>query len=244
MKKLYIFIILSISISSIGFSQQEKPLLISKLTNNIYIYTTYNTYNGEKMPANGLYVTTDEGVILIETPWDESQFQPLLDSIESKHHKKVMFSISTHSHEDRTAGIEYYKSKGIKTYSSAITDSISKITGKNRAAFLFNNDTTFKLGTEVVKTYFPGKGHTPDNIVIWFEKQKVLYGGCFIKSSDATDLGNLNDATPDQWLTSVNKVKMKFKSPKYIIPGHDDWKDGKGLFQTEFLLKQYLKNTH
>ena len=241
MKKLYIFIILSISISSIGFSQHVKPLLISKLTNNIYIYTTYNTYYGEKVPANGLYVTTDEGVILIETPWDKSQFQPLLDSIESKHNKRVMFSISTHSHEDRTAGIEYYKSKGIKTYTSKLTDSISKITGKNRAAFIFNNDTSFKLGTEVIKTYYPGKGHTPDNIVIWFEKKKVLYGGCFIKSSDATDLGNLNDATPDQWLTSVNKVKMKFKSPKYIIPGHDDWKDGKGLLQTEYLLKQYLK---
>ena len=241
MKKLYIFIILSIIIPFIGFSQQEKRLLISKLTDHIYIYTTFNTYNGSKVPANGLYVTTDEGVILIETPWDESQFQPLLDSIEFKHHKKVMFSISTHSHEDRTAGIEYYKSKGIKTYTSNQTDSISKITGKNRAAFLFNNDTTFKLGAEVVKTFFPGKGHTPDNIIIWFEKEKVLYGGCFIKSGDAADLGNLNDATPDQWLTSVNKVKMKFKSPKYIIPGHDDWNDGKGLFQTEYLLKLYLK---
>ena len=88
MKKLYIFIILSIIIPFIGVSQQEKPLLISKLTNNIYIYTTYNIYNGEKVPANGLYVTTNEGVILIETPWDKSQFKPLLDSIESKHHKK------------------------------------------------------------------------------------------------------------------------------------------------------------
>lgn len=242
MKKLYLALFFSITIQLIGFSQSEKKLLISKLTDSIYIYTTYNTYNGYKVPANGLYITTEEGVILIETPWDESQFQPLLDSIESRHHKKVIFSISTHSHEDRTAGLEYYRSKGIKTYTSVLTDSISTITGKNRAAFLFNNDTTFKLGTEVVKTYFPGKGHTPDNIIIWFERDKILYGGCFIKSSDATDLGNLNDATPDQWLTSIEKVMIKFKSAKYIIPGHDDWKDGKGLLQTEHLLKQFLKN--
>ena len=242
MKKLYIFIILSIIIPFIGVSQQEKPLLISKLTNNIYIYTTYNIYNGEKVPANGLYVTTNEGVILIETPWDKSQFQPLLDSIESKHHKKVIYSISTHSHADRTAGLDYYNFIGIKTYTSSLTDSISSITGENRAAFLFYNDTTFSLGNENVKTYYIGKGHTADNIVIWFEQEKVLYGGCLIKSGDATDLGNINDASLEEWAKTINKIKSKFKAAKFIIPGHDDWIDGKGLFQTEYLLKKYFKN--
>jgi len=39
------------------------------------------------------------------------QFQPLLDNIAIKHKMKAIFCIATHSREDRTAGLEYFKNK-------------------------------------------------------------------------------------------------------------------------------------
>jgi len=214
----------------------QKPLEVRQLVKNIYVYTTYNTYQNSRVPANGLYVLTVKGAILIDTPWDTSQFQPLLDHIKRAHRQRVIFAIATHSHEDRTAGLVYYADKGIKTYTSAMTDSISSHSKGHRAKNLFTKDTSFVFGSVNVQTYYPGKGHTPDNLTIWFEKEKVLYGGCFIKSGDAEDLGNMNDASVTDWKVSIHKLKNKFQSARFIVPGHGNWTDGKGIRQTEYLL--------
>ena len=79
------------------FGQTEyQKLKISHLTGDFYIYTTYNTYEGNQIPANGMYIVTYDGVVLFDTPWDTTQFQPLLDSIKAKHNKPVTTCIATH----------------------------------------------------------------------------------------------------------------------------------------------------
>ena len=216
---------------------QQKPLGITPLKKNFYVFTTYKTFNGKPMSANGMYVVTHDGIIMIDTPWDETQFQPLLDSIEKKHHKKVVLCVATHSHNDRSGGLEYYTSKGIKTYTTQQTDDISKESGDKRAEFTFKNDTIFTVGEYTFQTYYAGEGHTKDNIVIEFPKDKVLYGGCLIKSTEAKDLGYTGEANIQTWDTTLLKVKKKFKNPKYIITGHQDWRNTQSIQHTLNLIK-------
>ncbi len=85
----------------------EDKLIISKLTGDFYVYTTFQTINGTLFPSNSMYIITDGGAVMIDTPWDKTQFQPLLDSIKSKHNKEVMLCISTHFHDDRIAGLDF-----------------------------------------------------------------------------------------------------------------------------------------
>ncbi|HEY1055132.1 MAG TPA: BlaB/IND/MUS family subclass B1 metallo-beta-lactamase, partial [Emticicia sp.] len=212
------------SISSFG---QTNRLDIKHLTGDFYVYTTYNDYKGTLYPANSMYVVTKDGVVMIDTPWDENQMLPLLDSIERRHNKKVVMSISTHFHADRTAGLNILKAKGIKTYSSLQTWELCKKFNEQEAEYHFRKDTTFKVGEYSFKTYYPGEGHAPDNIMVWFEKDKVLYGGCFIKSTEATDVGNLSDANPVEWEKSLTRSIKKYPAPKYVIPGHLSWKSNK-----------------
>jgi len=77
-------------------------LSISHLTGPLYVYTTYRLAGGTPFPANGLYLVADQVAVLIDNPWDTTQLQPLLDSIEQKYHQKVVLSLSTHFHDDRT----------------------------------------------------------------------------------------------------------------------------------------------
>lgn len=169
------------SINSFG-QAKNYPLEITHLKEGFYVYVNYGTYNNEPFPANAMYLVTNKGVVLFDTPWDERYYQPLLDSIWKKHHQKVTMCISTHFHKDRTGGLKYYRSKGIKTFTTYQTDSLSKMHDENRAQFLMSNDTTFHIGRYSFQTYYPGPGHTIDNIVILFPNEKLLYGGCFIKS--------------------------------------------------------------
>jgi metallo-beta-lactamase class B len=231
-------LLLSISL----FGQTETPSLkITHLTGDFYIFTTYRTFKDKPMPSNGLYFLTDKGAVLIDTPWDTTQFQPLLDSIEFKHKKKVVLCIATHSHEDRTGGLEFLRQKGIKTYTTKQTDEISKERGEKRAEFYFTKDTTFNVGNYSFQTYYCGEGHTKDNIVIWFGKDKILYGGCVIKSVEATDLGYIGESNLDAWPVTLTNIKKKFPNYKFIIPGHQDWTSIKSLDHTLDLLRQSKK---
>jgi len=204
-------------------------LKISRLTENFYVFTTYSNYQGSKYPANGMYVVSDEGVLLFDSPWDTTQFQPLLDTIMSRHKKPVVFCIATHFHEDRTAGLEFYKSKGVKTYTTIKTDSISKARGMKRGEFMIGRDTTMRFGQYSFEIIYPGPGHAPDNIIAWFGKEKILYGGCLIKSTDDKTLGNLGDANLKAYAGTLKYVERRCPDPHYIIPGHNSWKNKKSL---------------
>jgi len=64
----------------LGQAENTNPK-IAHLTREFFIYSTYNTYQGNQVPANGMYLVTNIGIVMFDTPWDKTQFQPLLDSI-------------------------------------------------------------------------------------------------------------------------------------------------------------------
>ncbi len=236
MKK--IIFILSIFITLNSFSQELK---IEKVTCNFYVYTTFNLYKGELVSANAMYVLTSEGAILFDTPWDSTQYEPLIDSIWIRHHQKIIMVIGTHSHNDRSAGFSFFQKKGIATYAIALTDSFLVKDHHAPSTNILQPDQKFNIGNESFEVYFPGAGHTLDNIVAWFPKEKLLYGGCFIKSAEATDLGYIKESDTKEWPKSIERIKKKFGKPAYVISGHDDWHDASSLDHTLQLLTEFNK---
>jgi glyoxylase-like metal-dependent hydrolase (beta-lactamase superfamily II) len=240
MKYLAFLVVLFISLKL----QAQQPLQISRLTGDLYVFTTYKDYDGEPFPANGMYAVTNSGVILIDMPWDTTQTLPLLDSIRARHHKEVVMSISTHFHDDRTGGITILQRQGVKTYSSVSTKQWCKKEHKPQAQYTFSRDTVFTIGGLQVQTFYPGPGHTQDNIVVWFPQAKVLYGGCFIKSMETDNIGNLSDADPRAWVTSLHQLVRRYPAVKYVVPGHQAWSGPELLQHTLDIVQAYNKNKH
>ncbi len=236
-----VFIFLFFAKQSFGQTPVGK-LEIRHLTGDFYIYITYGMYKGTPVPANGMYLVTSQGAVMFDTPWDTTQFQPLLDSIMIRHHKKVIICVATHFHGDRTNGLEYYSKAGIRTYTTKQTDDSSRARNEKRAEYLIYKDTVFKTGQYSFQTFYAGPGHTADNIVIWFEKEKILYGGCLVKSIEATDLGYLGDAKVKEWGSTIRRIQSRCKSPEYIIPGHDAWDSKDALTHTLELINNYKGN--
>lgn len=235
MKLLFTFLLAVLF--SAAFAQQPK-LQIRHITGNIYAYTTYSTYKNTITDANAVYLVTPKGVVVIDAPWDPSQFQSFLDSIRLKHHQRVALAIATHSHEDRAGGLAFFKSKGIKTYTSLRTDQILEAHKAPRAEFTFSKDTIFTLGGYKIGTYYAGAGHTTDNLVIWFGKDQVLFGGCLVKSVESKDLGYIAEADLNAWPKSINKLKEKYPDAKYVVTGHQAWKGQESLDYTLELLSE------
>lgn len=241
MRNLFLFLLIGFSTSSFG---QTSKLQINHLIDNFYIFTTYQEYKGELFPANGMYVLTNEGAILFDTPWDTTQFQPLLDSIKSKHNQEVILCIATHAHNDRTAGFAFYQSIGIKTFATQQTDQICEKEGIPRPEFILDPTALFNVGNTTFEIYYGGPGHTSDNIVIWFATQKILYAGCLIKSIEANNLGFVGDANVDEWIQTIKNIQKRFKKPVFVIPGHQNWLDVNALKHTKKLVRRHKRKTN
>ncbi len=243
MRKIILILFTLFTFNSISAQENFVKLKITHLAGDFYVYTTYNTYENSQIPANGMYLVTNDGVVMFDTPWDTTQFQPLLDSIKVKHQKNVVMCFATHWHSDKTAGLEYYRQQGIQTYTTVLTDELSKKNNKRRAEFLMANDSVFNLGQYSFETYYPGPGHTEDNIVIWFKNEKILYGGCLIKGADDENLGYLGDVNIQAYATTLKNVQQKCKKPKFIIIAHSDWNNLNSLSHSLMMAKKLKKES-
>ncbi|KEK22647.1 subclass B1 metallo-beta-lactamase [Bacillus gaemokensis] len=216
---------------------QEGTISISQLNSYVWVHTEVGYFNGETVPSNGLILNTSKGLVLIESSWDDKLTKELIEMIEKKFHKPITDAIITHAHADRIGGIKTLKEKGVKVHSTALTATLAKKYGYEEPIADLKEITNMKFGNMKVEAFYPGKGHTEDNITVWLPQYKILFGGCLVKSADAKDLGNVADAYVDEWSHSVGKVMSRYKNIKSVVPGHGEVGDSRLLSHTLDLLK-------
>lgn len=228
MKRRLLLLCLLLFAKNLALGQALPQMTIAPLTKNFYVVTSYGYPDKGKpaFPANSLFVVTDAGIILIDTPWGEEQTQQLADTLEKTYHKKIVLCIATHFHADKTIGFDVLKKQGTTTYTGKLTYTMAKQHGEKLPEFTFAKDTTFNVGGITLKTFYPGEGHTKDNIVVWFPNEMVLVGGCLVKSLDTDSKGFTGDANLKQWPISVENVIRWYGHAKYVIPGHQGWHGG------------------
>jgi metallo-beta-lactamase class B len=212
------------------FGQSRSPITLSKIEDSVWVHTTYKLYDNYTLPSNGLIIQTSTGLVLIDTPWDDSLTVELLDSAKKRFNQDVVFAIITHAHVDRIGGIRTLHKKRIKVVSIALTCRKAKELGFEVPEQVLATDTTFVVGHERLELFYPGAGHTVDNSVVWIPERKILFGGCLVKAELFTNLGNVTDADLKEWPRSIYKVMDKFPAVKVVIPGHGN-SGGKKLLQ-------------
>lgn len=90
-------------------------------------------------------------------------------------------------------GLKAFDEKGIPSYAYVKTIELAKennyVVPKNG----FTDTLILKVGDAHIIAKFLGEGHTKDNIVGYFPSENVMFGGCLIKTLDASK-GYLGDA--------------------------------------------------
>ena len=64
-----------------------------------------------------------------------------------------------------------------------------------------------------LKVFYPGPGHTSDNITVGIDGTDIAFGGCLIKDSKAKSLGNLGDADTEHYAASARAFGAAFRWP-------------------------------
>jgi glyoxylase-like metal-dependent hydrolase (beta-lactamase superfamily II) len=215
----YLLLILVTVATCTVAKENSTTLQIKQIDNGVFLHTSYKMI-GEYglVDSNGLVVVNGHQAIIIDTPWSEDDTEKLLSWIRGKG-LNVEASVSTHSHEDRTAGIQALNSESIPTYTSELTNEILVREGKPTATNVFDNS-EFSLFDGLVEVFYPGAGHTEDNLVVWLPENSILFGGCLVRSLEWEGLGFTGDASVNSWADSIRKIQSKYTKIETIVPGH------------------------
>lgn len=230
--------------SSIGFAQTievNKDIHVKKLTDKAYLYTAWaDVGSWGRVGSNGLILVDKDRAYLFDTPMHETQTIELTDWIRTNLKARIVGFVPGHWHSDCVGGMDYLNRQGVKTYADKQTNEILKKKGLPQAKSSFSDSVVLKLNDIEIKCYYLGGGHATDNIVTWIPSEKILFGGCMLKDTLTTGLGNTADAAPlNEWLQTVQSVGKKFKQAKIVIPGHGEIG---GLEIVEHTQKILIKN--
>ena len=170
--------------------------------------------------SNALLVVGEKESVLIDTPATNEQTAVVLDWAEQKLRRPVRHLIATHWHEDRMGGIDVVEKRGIETYSIARTIELARQHGLRTPKQELRAEESLALAGVKLEAFYPGHGHTVDNIVVWVPSDRVLHGGCFVKSAASRTLGNLKEISVPEWRKGVAVVRQRYPQASVVVPGH------------------------
>lgn len=232
------YLLLLALISCLSFAGEDLPdLKIIEIDKGVFLHKSYSQVDGWGLvSANGLVVVNDRKAFIVDTPWSDRDTEKLVNWIRSKNYE-LLGSISTHSHDDRTAGIKWLNNHSITTYATELTNNILRDEGKEQARNSLEGDEN-AIANGSLEVFYPGGGHTIDNVVVWLPKHKILFGGCFVRSLETNGLGYTGEAHIHEWPSSAEKLLAKYPKAKIVVPGHGNIGDIELLRHTKFLAKK------
>lgn len=200
----------------------SEDLVIIQISDNAFLHTSYlQTNDFGNVPCNGMVVRNSNEVVIFDTPTNNKSAEELIKFLTEKLHCKINAIVPTHFHDDCLGGLAAFHKSKIPSFGNLSTIELAKANNVVVPQNGFNDSLKLRLGnTYAVVKYF-GQGHTKDNVVGYFLKENILFGGCLIKELQATK-GYLGDANVGEWSSTVDKVKKEYPNVKIVIPGHGE----------------------
>lgn len=190
------------------------------LAPHVWIHTSYRDIPPwGAIPTHGLVVEVDGQRVLVDTAWTEDQTAEILRWSSPP----ISVAVVTHAHDDKMGGIPALHAAGIDTYAHPLSNADAPERGLTpaRHALAFEEAAT-SLFEGALEIFYPGGGHTRDNIVVYLPVSRVLFGGCLIRPGDADGLGNTADADVAHWAEAVRSVQRRFPEAAIVVPSHGD----------------------
>ncbi|HEX2094518.1 MAG TPA: subclass B1 metallo-beta-lactamase [Longimicrobiaceae bacterium] len=200
-----------------SWTELGEGVRVRPLTEGVWIHYTEKDGVG----ANGLVVTTDSGTVLVDTGWNGAQTRQILAWAAEQLKQPVTRAVVTHAHDDRMGGMDVLREVSIPTTALDRTAERARAQGWLQPDDL-RPTTQEPFEVAGLEAFFPGPAHSPDNLVLWIPRRRVLFGGCMVKSAGARSLGFVGDAAVDRWPDATRRVLARYGNADWVVPGHGD----------------------
>ena len=205
------FLVLMSSAGAV-FAQEAK---LMEALPNIYCMVD-PTGNG----ANATFITTKEGVIVIDTRGSEKEAKQVLKAIREATQQPVIYVVNSHFHKENVAGNSVFTTaRTIIAQQQALAMIVTEAERENRKVtppnLSFEKKLELKLGKYHLKLVHPGPGHTEGDLYVYIPKWRILITGGMVFNHIIPFLG---DSAIDSWIDGL--VEMEDLDAEVIVPGH------------------------
>lgn len=230
------------------YSQSKDRIVVNPdielipLGDSLYIHTSWiEIPDYGRFPSNGMVIIRKGKALLIDTPNNNEQTQQLFDFCKDSMDVDIVKVIVGHFHSDCLGGLEFLHSKNVESISGDLTKQKCEELSLPIPKTSFSETLSINFEGEPIECFYPGGGHTADNIVVYVPGSRILFGGCLIKSINSSGLGNTADAVISSWARSVSTVISRYHDIEAVVPGHGKYGDKKLLQYTIDLVNEFHK---
>lgn len=247
MKSFLILLLFWLNLSGFVCANDHKIIPVTKdiqlieIATGLYIHQSFTHTETGSFSSNGLLVIKNGKALMIDTPMTIEETKIIDQFVNDSLQATIQLFIGGHYHNDCIGGIDYLKTIGAHTILGALTKEKCVEFNLPLPHQTFEKELHFTFEEIPVECFYPGAGHSIDNIVVYFPDQGILYGGCLVKSTDSRGMGNLADAVPLVWGNTIQNVMTAYPEVKCVIPGHGNHGGLELLSHTLELTQQYFK---
>ena len=170
--------------------------------------------------ANATFITTKEGVIVIDTRGNEKEAGQVLNAIREATQQPVVYVVNSHFHKENISGNGVFKSaRTLIAHKQALAMIVIEAERENRKVtppnLAFEKKLELKLGKYHLKLVHPGPAHTEGDLYIYIPKWRILITGGMVFNHIIPFLG---DSNVESWIHAL--VEMEDLDAEVIVPGH------------------------
>jgi cyclase len=194
--------------------------------------------------CNPSFVTTSDGVVVIDTP--QLPTKAVAMRAEAESHGPIRYLVNTEHHVDHIFGNWYFKGAGTVIHHRGVFDNFMVVTpdldpyayaaeaiptddpdgaaifperdaydaDPNKATVVFTGDVTLRVGDHTFQLLHT-PGHTPGQIAVFVPEERVVFTGDTVFSECQTWLMTSNVV---QWLAALERIRGL--DVDCIVPGH------------------------
>jgi glyoxylase-like metal-dependent hydrolase (beta-lactamase superfamily II) len=186
--------------------------------------------------SNAAFVVTRDGVVVVDALGSPALAQELLAEIRRITPAPVRYVIVTHYHADHVYGLQAFKAAGatvvahrdgqlylnsdtaalrLQASREELAPAVDANTRLVAADRWIDGPTTIRLGGVDFLLQPAGPAHTPEDLVVWVPKQKLLLAGDIVFRGRVPFVGQ---ADSGRWIGALDKL-LSFDA-QVIVPGH------------------------
>ncbi len=210
---------------------------MQRVTDNVCTDTTLRG-------CNPSYVTTGDGVVVIDTPQLPTRAVAMRQEAES--HGPIRYLVNTEHHVDHIFGNYYFKGAGTVVNHQGLYDNFMVLTpdldpyeyaheaiptddpegeaifpprdeyyaDPNKGRIVFTGDLTLRVGEHTFRLLHT-PGHTPGQLAVHVPEERVVFTGDTIFNECQTWLMTSN---VEEWLAALDRIKAL--DVDHVVPGH------------------------
>ena len=170
--------------------------------------------------ANSTFITTREGVIVIDTRGSEEEAGQVLKAIGKMTKQPVVYVVNSHFHKENISGNGVFKSaRTLIAQKRALAMIVIEAEQEKRAItppnLAFDRTVEIKLGKYHLKLIHPGPAHTDGDLYIYIPKWRIIITGGMVFNHVIPFLG---DGYIESWIHALRE--MEDLDAEVIVPGH------------------------